>query len=183
MKTKIGGFLGFALCIASMAATADELATYDAQTMSLFVPAVSTTDRAGAVQNVTISYDGDDKWVVTDGWDAWLLGNSVNNVDLILKGDAPVQAYLRISGFISPCLEVGRSAQKIVENRIYIYAYYLENDFIQSEEPLACVDSVESFEHIVPLDIYGLEAGDYEYVFNDEFVGEFSLGVENVLGE
>ena len=54
---------------------------------------------------------------------------------------------------------------------------------VRSEEPLACVDSVESFEHIVPLDIYGLEAGDYEYVLNDEFVGEFSLGVENVLGE
>ena len=46
---------------------------------------------------------------------------------------------------------------------------------------MACTLAMVPFKHVMPLDVYDLPAGVYEYSVNDEFSGSFTLTTDNRL--
>jgi hypothetical protein len=168
--------LATGLLIAASASKAGESATYDIESGLLFIPAVSAPALPGAIQNVVLENIDGEYFRLKDMWNATLILAPVN-IELISKGTAPVNYFLSIDGWISPCSEFGRSVQTQDESTIYVNLYY-ESDM---EPGTVCVAQVSEYNHIIPLDTYSLEAGEYSIVFNGSSAASFTLESKNVL--
>ena len=46
---------------------------------------------------------------------------------------------------------------------------------------MLCTQAVRPFTEVIPLSVYGLEAGTYTYEVNGEFSGQFTLQQDNVI--
>lgn len=167
--------LATVLLIAASASMAGESATYDVESGQLFIPAVSASALPGAIQNVVLENIDGEYFRLKDMWEATLI-NTISSIELITKGTAPVNYYLSVNGYYG-CGGLGRSVQILDESTIYVNLYY-ESDM---EPGTVCAAIAYSFDQIIPLDVYGLEAGEYSIVFNGSAAASFTLSTNNIL--
>jgi len=149
----------------------------------LTIPRIDTDLQAGNYQDVELQLN------TTTG--AWELINYretlitpdppkyiyLNSVEIIKQGGVPVQIFLKVFGdFSNGCGGFKQINQRIEGNRFVITIHTFP-----IPAGMACTLSLVPFEKIVPLNVYGLTAGTYEYSVNGEHNGSFTLTQDNHL--
>lgn len=103
-----------------------------------------------------------------------------DGVEVIMTDSLPAQVFLRVKGnFSTGCEEVGRIDQRLNERHFEVVISIVST--IPNDGSVACTSALVPFERIVPLQVYGLNAGAYEYSVNGERSGTFELGSDNRL--
>lgn len=146
----------------------------------LIVPRVDTDEQTGQFQDGVFQYD--------PAVDAWRLLEyrivpisqiflvEEDGVEAIVTDTLPVQVLLKVNGnFHSSCGRLGRIDQRREGNRFEVLVNVV-GDGIG-----ACYTALVPFEKFIPLDVYGLPAGTYEYSVNGERTGTFELITDNNL--
>lgn len=170
--------------IAVRAVLADDLTTgYPIyQDGILSIPRIDTSAQVGNFQYATFKYNGQGTWD--------LLGFKTTNeyplhkahieqVKLVVTDSFPVQVFLNVSGWLSSgCERLGQINQRLVNKRFEVA--------IQAEDPdlpkgtYTCTANVTFFEKNIPLSVYDLNAGSYDYSVNGgDYIGTFSLTKDN----
>lgn len=149
---------------------------------TLTVPRVDTVEQAGIFQGGVFQYDSSiNAWRLQDYQvapviDIFLLEE--DGVELIVKETLPAQVFLKVKGsFSDPCQKVGRISHRLKDNRFEVVI-----STVRTTPPLAlCAAVVTPFEKVISLPVYGLSAGNYEYIVNGKITGSFELKSDNNL--
>ncbi|MEX2333247.1 MAG: hypothetical protein WD600_03255, partial [Pseudohongiella sp.] len=92
----------------------------------------------------------------------------------------PHQFFIHVEGaFLNGCPSVGRVEQKREGNVFEVFVYYGNTAWLRDPSVL-CTMAVEPFELTIPLNVYGLEAGEYSVRVNDFALRTFVLEQDNV---
>lgn len=98
----------------------------------------------------------------------------VESVDALIMESFPVQVSVRVEGFKSvPCVELLPAAVSRVENTFTVVLAETELGPAES-----CIAVIDPFETSIPLDVEGLEAGDYTVIVNG-VEATFTLDADN----
>lgn len=150
----------------------------------LFVPRVDTDEQVGIFQEGVLQFDSSinawrlQNYQVRPTPNIFLLGN--DNVELIVSETLPTQVFLKVTGsFPDSCKVLGRVDNRLKENRFEVVISVINS--VPGDGPQACFLVVTPFEKIVPLPVYGLSAGIYEYSVNGKITGSFELKNDNTL--
>lgn len=165
------------LLIGSVIATdsaASKFPVYDKENKILMVPRVDTPEQIGAYRGAVFFYNEQ-----TGGWH--LSGAnvphegdlSIDEVTITVTDTFPTQVFLHITGEKFACRELALADQRLKNNlfEVQIHTFINDSAFIGSN----CQQDKESFVKVIPLPVYGLKAGTYEYTVNDEYRGTFKL--------
>ena len=149
----------------------------------LTIPRVDTDGQASNFQKVELQLDS--------ATNTWKLVNFVETkvspgpatygekVEVIVTDSSPVQVFLKISGeFANGCAFFQQINQILKNNKFEITLHLGPNP---SPPDLICTTALVPYEKIVPLEVYGLPAGTYEYSVNGEHTGSFTLTKDNTL--
>ncbi|MES3006757.1 MAG: hypothetical protein V4751_03200 [Pseudomonadota bacterium] len=146
---------------------------------TLEIPSVDFLDSPGHYQNAIFERrESDEAWILRSV-DVGTPIKTFGAVGVIKTSEVPVQVFLKVSGYISPCLDVGMYAIKKIDNFFDVSLYYNPESIFLSGR--ACIDSVDPFSKTIPLQVYGLGAGEYTFSVNGEKPGNFVLLQENVV--
>ncbi len=147
------------------------------QNNTLTVPRIDTLVQVGAAQNAVFQYN--DKKLA---WDLLSVEFnrtfSLDQVTLVVTDSFPKQVFLKIK-WLQNCEIIGGVMQRLVNNRFEVTVNTSSPNVV-----LDCAVPVTAIynEKVIPLSVYGLSAGNYEYSVNGgKFVGSFSLAQENKL--
>jgi inhibitor of cysteine peptidase len=101
----------------------------------------------------------------------------IDSIDILFLESFPLQVNAIVKGtFPDGCTSIQRHEVKRVENIFTIMI------FTQRPKEAFCTEALVPFEYVVPLDVYGLSAGNYLVkAYNTE--AEFSLIQDNILQE
>ena len=136
---------------------ADEHPTY--QNGILTIPRVDTLDQLGKFQDVKLLLTEQGDWRLIDV-KIPLAGPYVDTVQTVVTETFPFQVFLKVNGlFADGCTTMGRISQRVKANRFEIIMY----DQRDAKPEDTCTQVVTRFEKIIPLPVYGLSAGTYEY--------------------
>lgn len=151
---------------------------------TLTLPLVDTDEQPGLYQNALFQFD--------PAINAWRLqsfvttpvhnifSQSENSVAATVTTTLPAQVFLRVNGsFSDPCWEISKVSQHRQNNHFEVVLHV--NSTIPRDGSMTCTAVLASFEKIVPLQVYGLPAGTYEYRVNGEKTGTFVLTQDNHL--
>lgn len=149
----------------------------------LTIPRVDTAEQAGSYQKVEFQYD--------NATDSWKLINVVETkatpgpvtydekIETIITDTSPVQVFLKITGLFSNGCEFFQQINQTLKNNKFEITLHLgPNPF---PPDIACTMSLVPYEKIIPLEVYGLPAGIYQYSVNGETMGSFTLTQDNTL--
>lgn len=149
----------------------------------LTIPRVDTDKQAGNYQKAELQFDS-----TTNTWKLLnFIESKVNpgpatyqeKVEAIITGSSPVQVFLKISGEFSNGCEYFQQINQILKNNKFEITLHLgPNPFPPG---IACTAALVPYEKIIPLKVYGLPAGTYEYSVNGEHTGSFTLTKDNTL--
>jgi hypothetical protein len=160
---------------------ADNYPTY--QNEILTIPRVDTPDQAGHFLNATFKYNAQGNWELQGFKTANvypLEKAPIEKVKLVITDSFPVQVLLNIQGWVGGCLSLGQINQRLINNRFEITIHAELPDV--SPGTYVCTANVIFFEKNIPLSVYDLSAGSYEYSINDgDYVGAFTLVKDNWL--
>lgn len=150
---------------------------------TLTIPRVDTDTQTGNFQKVELQLDS--------ATNTWKLVNFVETkvsprpatygeeVEVIVTDSSPVQVFLKISGeFANGCAFFQQINQILKNNKFEITLHVGPNP---PPSDLICTMALVPYEKIIPLEVYGLPAGDYEYSVNGEHTGSFTLTTDNTL--
>jgi len=101
----------------------------------------------------------------------------VESIEVVMLTSFPLQVHLHVSGYLGdPCTEI-----KEVQTQRQDYRFEIT---ISTERAAGadCIQVIEPFELNIPLDVYGLPAGDYLVQVNGVEAG-FSFSQDNILGQ
>lgn len=172
------------LTIHSVSAQEDKSASFPSYKDGILtIPRVDTDLQAGNYQDVKLQLNKTTgAWDLIDYGETLLTPDSpkriyIGGVAVIKQGNVPVQLFLKISGdFSDGCGAFGQINQRIEGNRFVVTMH------AAPIPPLVlCTQAFVPFEKTVPLNVYGLTAGTYEYSVNGEFTGSFTLTQDNHL--
>ncbi len=163
---------------------ANDFPTY--QDGELVIPRVDTPNQAGNFQDAMFQFDSQTgTWKLLGFRDMTITpgqgGLFIDQVEIIVTNDVPVQVFLKVTGQDGSCGGLGQVNQRLKNNHFEV---------AMSIAPFpvdhACTAEVRQFEKIVPLNVYDLPAGIYEYsVVNaaniDIGTGTFTLAEDNKL--
>lgn len=147
------------------------------QNNTLTIPRIDTKEQLSFAKDAIFKYNEKQGY-----WD--LLDVQINRpiaieqVNIIKTDSFPAQIFIKIKWLVT-CETMGVIAQRLVNNRFEIQTDIANPSVIFDcmQPPAALYD-----EKIIPLPVYGLSAGTYEYsVNNGKFVGTFSLAKDNKL--
>lgn len=149
----------------------------------LTIPRVDTQEQPGQFQDARLQFDPQTgSWRLLDfkaRTQKSFREFSTDNVELIMTDTPPIQVFLKIRTFTANgCETLGQVNQRLVGNRFEVSLSFfdpLEN------EPVACTQALVPFATVVPLQVYGLNAGTYEYSVNGDLIGLFTLVQDNLL--
>ncbi|PXW88887.1 hypothetical protein C8R34_10633 [Nitrosomonas sp. Nm84] len=149
---------------------------------TLTVPRVDTDEQVGIFQGGVFQYDASiNAWRLQDYEiapvvDIFLLEE--DSVEVIVKEALPTQVFLKVKGsFSDPCQKIGRISHRLKGNRFEVVI-----STVSTTSPLAlCAAVVTPFEKVISLPVYGLSAGNYEYIVNGKITGSFELKSDNNL--
>lgn len=162
-------------------AFASENPHYSASTSRLTINAVDTDNQPGIFQDVVIEFARDDLWRLVNMREGVLLPH-IEKVELVQTISHPVQVFLTIRGeFPSGCGAIGEISQRNEGTKFIVSVYYKNDDWLTNPGQVACTLATVRFSRVIPLQIYGLAAGTYQYVLNNKFSGMFSLQADNQL--
>lgn len=147
----------------------------------LTIPRVDTSAQAGRYQDVQLQFNAAaNTWTLTNFRDSLIVpgqGVYLDQVETIVIESFPVQVLLKVSGnFPSGCGGFGQINQRMQSNKFEIAMHHA-----LIPPGTLCAMALVPFEKIVPLQVYGLPAGTYEYSVNGELTGTFSLSRDNQL--
>jgi len=172
--------LVFAVCapLASVAEPAELVKSPDGK-HTLQVPSLGFQDNPGQFQNARFqSADAGQSWTLLSVDQAFLL-NSVELDAVVITSDVPVQVLVKIKGYESPCAIVGRFETLREGNLLKVFLYTDPESYPPPGG--ACIASVNFYSKTLPLPVYGLTAGQYQFSVNGKVSGNFTLAVDNVL--
>lgn len=149
---------------------------------TLTLPRVDTDEQIGLFLGGVFQYDASiNAWRLQDYEvapviDIFLLEE--DGVEVIVKVALPTQVFLKVKGsFSDPCQKVGRISHRLKDNRFEVII-----GTVITTSPLAlCAAVVTPFEKVISLPVYGLSAGNYEYIVNGKITGSFELKSDNNL--
>lgn len=171
-------FLGLLLATASVA---DGNPIYSEQTEVLSIPSVDAIDRPGFYQDVRVEFVTQDLWRL-EGVEEGKEIDEIEHVELIKTDTFPMQAFLRVEGtFTSGCQEIGKVSQRLIDNTFEVAVYYENNEWTRAPTDIVCPQVLVPFSRVIPLRVYSLEAGTYDYSVNGEHEGAFEIQVLNEL--
>ncbi len=147
----------------------------------LTIPRVDTSAQAGRYQDIQLQFNAaTNTWTLTNFRDTLIVpgqGVYLDQVETIITTSFPVQVLLKISGnFPNGCGGFGQINQRMQSNKFEIamhHAFIPPGTF--------CTAALVPFVKIIPLQVYGLPAGTYEYSINGELTGTFNLSRDNQL--
>lgn len=147
----------------------------------LTIPRVDTEAQAGNFQGAEFQFDdATNMWKLLNYKETTIIpGQSIflGSVSTIATDFIPTQVFLMIKGDLpTPCHHFGQINQRLKGNKFEVSMHLSPpppNTF--------CIQVTQSFEEIVPLQVYGLPAGTYEYTVNGQHDGTFSLTIDNIL--
>lgn len=144
----------------------------------LTIPRVDTNGQAGSFQDATFQFDSQtDTWHLLAFKSTPVLQGAFGQVEIIRTDSSPIQVFLKVSGqFSSSCGNFGQINQRLKDNNFDIAVH-----FTPIPPGTACLMVITPFEKIIPLEVYGLPAGTYEYSVNGEHTGSFTLTKDNTL--
>lgn len=156
----------------------------------LSIPGIVTPDHNVLYHSIQLHYDPAIDAFKLTGVDAVPLnGDIVEQVDLIVTGAQPIQAFLKLSGYFNySCgnvLIVNQKHTKYIDKPQYrlrfevTVAFY--NQFSGTDTKAPCTTDDKLYTLVLPLQVYGLSAGTYEYAVNGTQTGTFELKSENVI--
>ncbi len=154
---------------------------YDEENKILIIPRVDTTERAGAYHSVVFYYIEETGHWFLPGAHSHNGDISIDEVTITVTDTFPTKVFLHITGEKFICREITPIDQRLAENifEIRIHTDITDSAFLGS----ACKQDREPFVRVIPLSVYGLNAGTYEYNVNDEYHGTFSLLENNQFAE
>ena len=101
----------------------------------------------------------------------------ITEVQLVLTGEVPAQAFLKVRGQLNNgCVELGEAGIRKDGDLFTVYLFYQ-----YFGRTCMGTDDVRPFRKVIPLDVYGLPAGTYRWTLNGTFNGSFTLPTNNVL--
>lgn len=146
----------------------------------LTIPRVDTPAQAGRYQDIQLQFNAaTNTWALTSFRDTLIVPGYVylHRVETIVTASFPVQVLLKVSGnFSSGCGGFDQINQRMQSNKFEIAMHH-----VLIPPGIFCTAALVPFEKIVPLQVYGLPAGTYEYSINGELTGTFSLSKDNQL--
>jgi len=158
---------------------ADNLPLYDNGILTL--PSVDSPDKPGEYQDATFEYTEQDGWQLLGFKNGRLLNiltevsTGIENVEIIKTDTFPTQVFLKVTVTLLNESLMGQIRYKLTGNMFEVFMYY-------SNTPCVCTSNIGmTFAKIIPLNIYSLKKGDYEYSVNGNFTGSFSLAEDNEL--
>ncbi|MBF0375871.1 MAG: hypothetical protein HQK72_00125 [Desulfamplus sp.] len=128
------------------------------QTGILTIPCVDTPEQPCMFQDAKFQLTEKGGWSLTDykvSGQSPFTSPFAYNVEIIVTETFPVQVFLKVKVFFpykGP--KIGRIPQRLKDNRFEVVMYAVGT---------AGLPLVEYFEEIIPLSVYGLSAGTYEY--------------------
>lgn len=144
---------------------------------SLKVPVVDADTQPALFQDGEFVFDASiNAWRLVTFRVTPVIEKLIKNVELIKTDSNPAQVFLKISAPDIACNTPGRIGMRKTGNRFDVSA-----GFTSPPPGTACAAVVVPFEVTVPLPVFGLPAGIYEYNVNSEFVGSFELTEDNTL--
>ncbi|MDD2761820.1 MAG: hypothetical protein PHH11_16205, partial [Methylomonas sp.] len=174
--------IGFAFA-ESMDDNPESYPTY--QNGTLTIPRIDTPDQPGNFLNAIFKHNEQGIWELLSFKTANqypLEKAPITEAKLIITDSFPVQVFLNIKGWVGGCLSLGDIHQRLVNNRFEITAHAQYPDL-----PIgtyACTANVTAFDKHIPLSVYDLAAGNYEYSINGgDYVGSFTLTKDNGLAK
>ena len=158
ITTLIGGA---ALLAASLTLhAAEDHPVYRPETRQLFIPSIDTAEMQGAYHNAVLEFVQADLWRLKDisqGVDV----RGIRQVRVIQTDSFPTQVFLELQGWATICgqLDIGQ--------RRVGHTFEISVQEVNSRKmPILCAQVISFFSWIVPLQVYGLDAGEYQYVVN-----------------
>jgi hypothetical protein len=139
--------------------------TYDYENGILTIPRVDTPEQAGMFQDARMELTGEGHWLLTGLKTA---GTSpfatllAQKVEMVVTETFPVQVFLKVGVLKDHTVGMGKIAQRLKGNHFEV-VMYAEDPTPESNDSLHMMGY---FEKIIPLSVYGLKAGTYEYSLN-----------------
>jgi inhibitor of cysteine peptidase len=102
---------------------------------------------------------------------------AVEAVEVVMLMSFPLQVHLHVTGYVGdPCTAI----DEIQTTRDgYTFEVLIKTT---QDSQVNCIQVIEPFEENIPLDVYGLPAGDYT-VFVNGVKAKFTFNQDNILGE
>ena len=147
----------------------------------LTIPAVSSKKQDGAYQDVKFKLLPDGKWELLDYKTRGMV-YGITNVNISLTETFPVQGFLEVSGtHMSGCGSIEKVRHQLVGNTFIVSVDDIPypSKPLTNDDWLVCPSYFPSFSTTISLPLYGLKAGKYKYIVNDEFSGVFELSSDN----
>lgn len=160
-------------------ARAEPAPTFYDDTRTLTIPAVDAPAIPGLYQDVVFRRGPQNAWELVSFRKAERVA-FISDVQVILTEEVPVQAFVKASGRLpDACHQLGQIITRPFGNSFEVELYY--NNPPTPPEPRFCTQAIVPFTQIIPLPVYGLEAGLYTWIVNDRFFGRFTLNAVNTL--
>ena len=102
---------------------------------------------------------------------------TVEEVELVMLMSFPLQVHLHVSGYLAdPCTEI-----KAIQTEREKFAFEILIETAR-EADVFCIQVEEPFENNIPIDVYGLPAGEYTVLVNGVRTS-FTFTQDNILVE
>jgi len=135
----------------------------------LILPFVDLPQRGGAYQEVVFELTKEGEWQLLSFSETQELQH-IDKVELIKIDSFPIQVFLRVVGsFTFDCQEIGQISSILLVNKFDIWMYPKKS---------RCRKGF-TFTHVIPLPVYSLKKGEYEYSVNGRYTGTFNLDKDN----
>jgi len=139
------------------------------QDSMLILPSVDLPERGGAYQDIIFKLTKEGEWQLLDFLITPEL-QQIDNVEIIKTDSFPVQVFLKVTGnFTYNGQKMGQISSRLLMNRFDIWMYSNESHYKLDL----------TFTKIIPLPVYSLMKGEYEYSVNGRYTGTFDLAEDN----
>jgi len=144
----------------------------------LTIPVVSTDKNMAQYEFVQFKLARDGRWDLINFSESKQA--PVESIDIKLLESFPVQAIANIQGFLpNGCYGLGNHYMTREGNQ---FSLVINMITLQTLSLVACTQAIVPFEITLPLDIYGLDAGQYQLIANG-VKSSFELAVNNITGQ
>ncbi len=151
---------------------------YDEESKILMLPRVDTANRINSYYGALFFYNEEtDEWIFQGANPTQDDDISIDEVTITITDTFPTQVFLHITGTNLFCNDLAQINQRLKDN---VFEILVSTVIGPTSVPrTACNQPFGSFVRVVPLPIFGLDAGTYEYNVNDKVNGTFNLLEDN----